>query len=70
MTDKMREKFEKWKKETASKMSGGYDAFDAWQAATAQSEQDMEALRRKIAAWESRFPGYCYRQQDDCVSLK
>jgi len=33
-----------------------------------RSERD--ALRRRVEAWQARFPNYEYRPQDDCVALK
>ena len=34
----------------------------------------LEAVERvqgaELAAWRERFPGYAYRPQDDCVTLK
>lgn len=38
--------------------------------ATAGAYLEASQLVAEVAAWRNRFPGYAYRRQDDCVTLK
>lgn len=48
-----------------SLLAGGNDYSDV----LLDAAEELAQLRRAVAAWQSRFPQYAYRPQDDCIEL-